>query len=124
MRGATALLAVAASCLTALAMAPAVRAADPVRACAIVANTTPYTYPVRIGREGRRPASLSVPPKKLTQLCSPEPIPPDEKIVVEVRSFWAPLGECHLLSGGTVEISRYPSDESNTGEMTRVTCRN
>lgn len=91
-------------------------------ACISVANLTTFNWPVTIQRNNGPRSTVGVKPREVMRYCAPTPLKPDDRIIVTLRSTWLPLGECRLKSGGTMEISRVPDKESDSGERTVVKC--
>ena len=95
---------------------------DNAQTCVSVANLTQYNWPVSIQRKGHARSMVGVKPREVMRYCAPVPLPPSERIVVTLHSSWVPLGECELKNGGTMEISRVPDKNSDSGERTIVKC--
>lgn len=95
---------------------------DDAQACVSIANLTEFNWPVSIRRTGRARSTVGVKPREVMRYCAPDRLKPDEYIIVTLRSSWVPLGECELRNRGTMEISRVPDPNSDSGERTIVKC--
>lgn len=95
---------------------------DDAQACVSIANLTEYNWPVTIRREGRVSSTVMAKRREVMRYCAPDRLKPDERIVVTLKSTWFPLGECSLKNRGTMEIYREKSDQTDSGEVTRVKC--
>ena len=95
---------------------------DDAQACVTVANLTEYNWPVGIRREGRVNSTVNVKPREVQRYCAPDRLGPNERIIVQLKSSWFPLGECSLRNRGTMEIYREKSDQTDSGEVTKVKC--
>lgn len=95
---------------------------DDAQACISVANLTEFNWPISIRREGRARSTVGVKPREVMRYCAPDRLKPGEHIIVTLRSSWVPLGECELRNRGTMEISRVPDKNSDSGERTIVKC--
>lgn len=95
---------------------------DDAQACVSIANLTEYNWPVNIRREGRVNSTVTVKPREVSRYCAPDRLKPNERIIVQLKSTWFPIGECTLRNRGTMEIFREKSDQTDSGEVTRVKC--
>jgi hypothetical protein len=95
---------------------------DDEQACISVANLTQFNWPITIQRTGRARSTVGVKPREVMRYCAPDRLKPGEHIIVTLRSSWVPLGECELRNRGTMEISRVPDKDSDSGERTIVKC--
>lgn len=95
---------------------------DDAQACVSVANLTEYNWPIGIRREGRVNSTVTVKPREVARYCAPDRLKPGERIIVQLKSSWFPIGECSLKNRGTMEIYREKSDQTDSGEVTRVKC--
>lgn len=95
---------------------------DDAQACVSVANLTEYNWPIGIRREGRVNSIVTVKPREVQRYCAPDRLAPNERIIVQLKSSWLPIGECSLKNRGTMEIYREKSDQTDSGEVTRVKC--
>lgn len=95
---------------------------DDAQACVSVANLTEYNWPIGIRREGRVNSIVNVKPREVQRYCAPDRLGPNERIIVQLKSSWFPLGECSLKNRGTMEIYREKSDLTDSGEVTKVRC--
>lgn len=95
---------------------------DDAQACVSIANLTQYNWPVAIRREGRVQSTVTVKPREVSRYCAPDRLKPNEHIIVTLKSSWFPLGECKLKNRGTMEITRVPDKDADSGEITKVKC--
>lgn len=95
---------------------------DDAQACVTVANLTEYNWPIGIRREGRVNSTVIAKRREVNRYCAPDRLGPNERIVVQVKSSWFPIGECSLKNRGTMEIYREKSDQTDSGEVTKVKC--
>lgn len=109
-------------CATAAHAQPQRPVTDDAQACVTVANLTEYNWPVGIRREGRVNSTVNVKPREVQRYCAPDRLGSDERIIVQLKSSWFPLGECSLRNRGTMEIYREKSDQTDSGEVTKVKC--
>lgn len=105
-----------------LAAQPQRPVTDDAQACVTIANLTQYNWPINIRREGRVNSTVIAKPREVNRYCAPDRLGPSEFITVQVKSTWFPVGECRLKNRGTMEIYREKSDETDSGEVTRVKC--
>src|SRR5690606_40377787 len=61
-----------------------------------------------------------VKPREVSRYCAPDRLKSDERIIVQLKSTWFPIGECSLRNRGTMEIYREKSDETDSGEVTKI----
>lgn len=92
------------------------------QACVSIANLTEYNWPIGIRREGRVNSIVTAKPREVNRYCAPDRLGPNERIIVQLKSSWFPLGECSLRNRGTMEIYREKSTETDSGEVTKVRC--
>ncbi|WP_298724905.1 hypothetical protein [uncultured Ferrovibrio sp.] len=95
---------------------------DDAQACISIANLTEYKWPVTIRRTGRVSSTVMAQPREVMRYCAPDRLKPDERIIVTLKSTWFPIGECSLKNRGTMEIYREKSDQTDSGETTKVKC--
>lgn len=104
------------------AQAPGSIITDDAQACVSIANLTEYNWPIGIRREGRVNSTVTIKPREVSRYCAPDRLKANERIIVQLKSSWFPLGECSLKNRGTMEIYREKSDQTDSGEVTKVKC--